>query len=119
MRKLGLLLALVPVVLVAVLVPFLRSAAWPLGVRGEWEWLRLARAPAAIDVVLAALSVLAYAGFAALGLRYLKTRVTVLREGLALAGLLVAAVAVQAVVPSGAPAGYGLPKWAFVLYSPA
>jgi hypothetical protein len=121
MRSLRCLLAIVSATLVAALGLLLRARAWPLGVRDEWEWLRLERAPAAIDVTLAALTVLAYSGFAALGLRFLKARkpLTPGHEALAVSALLTAAVAVQAIIPIGAPAGYGLAKWALVLHSPA
>src|SRR5947209_1404972 len=121
MRTVRWIIAVAQVALVAGLALALRSARWPLGVRGEWEWLRLPRRPAGMDVALAALVVLAYAGFAALGLRSLKVkaRATLGREILALAGLLVAALLALGIVPSGAPEGYGLAKWSLVLHAPA
>jgi len=119
MQKTRLLLAIVPAVLVAALAVALRSRGWPLGVRGEWEWLRLATGPAPSDVVLAAVAVLLYAGFAALGLRALTSRPSRCREGLSVGVLLVVAVVMQVVVPIGAPEGYGLARWALVLHLPA
>ncbi len=113
------MLAIIPAALVAALAVALRGRAWPLGVRGEWEWLRLARGPAAIDVALAAVAVLLYSGFAALGLKALAARPSRCREGLAVGVLLVAAVMMQVVVPMGAPEGYGLARWALVLHLPA
>ena len=119
MQKVRLLLAIAPAALVAALAVALRSRDWPLGVRGEWEWLRLASGPAPSDVLLAGVAVLLYAGFAALGLRALTLRPTRCREGLAVGVLMVAAVVVQTVVPIGAPEGYGLARWALVLHLPA
>jgi hypothetical protein len=119
MRTARLLLTIVPAALLLPLALLLRSRAWPLGVRGEWEWLRLAPDLAPGDLGLAAIAVLAYAGFAALGLRWLQRRTTPVREGLAVTALLAAALGVQAIVPVGAPQGYGLAKWALVLHLPA
>ncbi len=119
MQKVRLLLAIVPAALVAALAVALRSKGWPLGVPGEWEWLRLASGPALSDVLLAGVAVLLYAGFAALGLRALKFRPSRSREVLAVLALLFAAVTVQVAVPIGAPEGYGLARWALVLHLPA
>jgi hypothetical protein len=119
MRTVRGILVVLQVALLAALATGLRSGAWPLGVPGEWEWLRLPHGPAAIDVALAALAVLIYAGVAALGLRFLSTRATPGREALAVTGLWAAATAVMAIVPAGAPEGYGLAKWSLVLHSPA
>jgi hypothetical protein len=119
MRTARLLLTIVPAALLLPLAFLLRSRAWPLGVPGEWEWLRLAPDLASGEIGLAALAVLAYTGCAALGLRFLQRRTTPMREGLALTGLLAAALGVQAAIPVGAPQGYGLAKWALVLHLPA
>jgi hypothetical protein len=96
----------------------LNSGAMPLGVRGEWEWLRVPAGPAWADVVLAFAAVSAYAGLAALGMKALRGNATRRREAVALLGLLGASAAVQAILPFGAPTGYGLTKWALVLHSP-
>jgi methylthioxylose transferase len=104
--------------LVAVLVIALRSGAMPLGVPGEWEWLRVPAAPAWGDLVLAFAAVAAFAGLAALGMRALQRGESRRREVFTLLGLLGASVAVQGIVPGGAPVGYGLTKWALVIHSP-
>src|SRR4051794_39273955 len=75
----------------------LRAGAWPLGVRGEWEWLRL---PAGIssttfDLMIGTAAVLAYSGFCWAGMRLLGPRPSVRRETLCVLGLVVAAVAAQ------------------------
>src|SRR5262249_55073957 len=112
MRTVRLLLTIVSAALLLPLAFLLRSRAWPLGVPGEWEWLRLAPDVAPGEIWLAALAVLAYTGCTALGLRFLQKRTTPTRECLALTGLLAAALGVQAAIPIGAPQGYGLAKWA-------
>jgi hypothetical protein len=120
MRRATRFLPIVPAALVAALAPWLMSRGYPLGVRGEWEWLRLPHGPAGIDVALAATAVLAYAAAAALGFRFLSTgRGGVAREATALAGLLPAAVLIQAILPTGAPREYGLARWPIVTYLPA
>jgi hypothetical protein len=90
----------------------------PLGVPGEWEWFRLPAwaSPFWLGLFLAGLGVAAYAGFVALGLRSLSARRSRPTETAWLTGLLLAAVAAQAIVPTGAPAGYDLTKWASVNY---
>src|SRR4051794_1650317 len=111
MPKLRVFLVMVQAALVAALGWGLLSRAFPLGVPGEWEWLRLSRGPAALEVGFAALAVILYAGGTALGMRFLMSRTTPGREVMAVAGLALASIGVLAVVPMGAPAGYGLAKW--------
>ena len=101
--------------LVAGLLAAVRARAVPLGVPGEWEWLRVAFGPSAIDLALASAGVAAYAGFAAVGSRALRDRATRAREAVALALLVPAAVGVQAVAQTGAPVGHGLEKCVFAL----
>ncbi|GAC1467695.1 MAG: hypothetical protein NVSMB9_09580 [Isosphaeraceae bacterium] len=96
----------------------LRTGLMPLGVAGEWEWLRLPIGPSAIDVILAAGGVLAYACFALVGMRALTIRATVGREGIWLAALLLASLGAQTTAHSGAPYGYGLAKWVIALHQP-
>jgi hypothetical protein len=96
----------------------LRSGAMPLGVRGEWEWLRVPIGPGSADLVLAIAALIVYAVLAALGMRSLQKKETAPREAVALLGLLGASIAVQVIVPGGAPVGYGLTRWAVVLHSP-
>jgi len=114
MRTAPFLTCAVSSALVAGLTAAIRAGAMPLGVRGEWEWLRLPVAPAAVNVGLAAASVLAYAlfvGLAGLALR----RASRLRECVALPSLFAASVLVQAAAHLGAPDGYGLAKWVVAL----
>jgi hypothetical protein len=66
------LLLLAQAALVAGLAIALRSGAMPLGVRGEWEWLRVPAAPAWGDLVLACAAVAALSGLAASGMRALQ-----------------------------------------------
>jgi hypothetical protein len=116
MRKALVTILAVAAALVALFGLTLRAGVCPLGVRGEWEWLRLPIGPTAIQAVLAASAVAAYAVFAGLVCSVLKTRATAVREALAVAALLVASVAVQAAAQSGAPVGYGLAKWVVALH---
>jgi hypothetical protein len=90
----------------------------PLGVPGEWEWMRIADLPPADGLVLALLAVAAYAGFVALGLWALAANRSRPIVAAWLAGLLLAAAAVQVIVPMGAAPGYDLTKWAAVNYLP-
>jgi hypothetical protein len=96
----------------------LRSGAMPLGVRGEWEWLRVPAGPSWADVLLTGAAVMTYAVLAALGMRALQKKESRGREALVLLGLLGASVAIQLILPGGAPVGYGLTRWAVVLHSP-
>jgi hypothetical protein len=96
----------------------LRSGAMPLGVRGEWEWLRVPASPGTADLVLAGAAVIVYAVLTALGMKVIQKKETVPREAVALLGLLGASIVVQVVLPGGAPVGYGLTRWAVVLHSP-
>src|SRR4051812_48184232 len=88
----------------------LHSGAMPLGVTGEWEWLRLPVRPSAIDLLLAAGGVGAYSVTTGVGMAVLRARATTAREVVAVTSLLLASVAVQATVQTGAPVGYGLEK---------
>jgi len=113
-----------PVVLVSASALLVAGAAWavgsgrmPLGVPGEWEWLRVPFGPTALDLGLAAVGVAAYAAAVGFGARSLARRATPAREAVAVAALALAAVAVQAVTQSGAPAGHGLSKWVLALHS--
>src|SRR5262249_13363562 len=93
------------------LVFLLGIAVWvgwlPLGVRGEWRYNRLPvwASPRREWLGLVGLVVVAYAGFVALGLRGLSARQSPRATTLWLGGLLVAAVAVQVMIPMGAAPG--------------
>jgi len=88
----------------------------PLGVPGEWEWLRVRFVPSSEGLVLAVLGVAAYAGFVALGLKGVERRRSHRSTAAWLTGLSLAAVAVQVAVPMGAASPYDLGKWAAVNY---
>jgi hypothetical protein len=98
----------------------LSSGTWPLGVKGEWEWLRLPVGvrPTVLDLLVASAGVSSYAAFVGAGMMLLNNQPSRRREAIGVLGLVVAAVAVQLVVPGGAPYGYGLSKWAFALHNP-
>src|SRR4051812_2107595 len=108
MRTERALLTIVPVILLGLLASCLWAKTCPLGVPGEWEWLRLTRGPDTVSVALAAVAVLVYASLSALILHVLvaKPVTSMSREGFAVGLLAIAAAVVQLVVPMGAPAGY-------------
>jgi methylthioxylose transferase len=112
------LLLLVQGLLVALLTILVAARLIPLGVPGEWEWLRVRVYPFWDTLLLAGAGVTAYAGFVALGLRGLAARRSRVIESAWLSGLLLAAVGIQFVVPTGAASGYDLSKWAAVNYLP-
>jgi len=92
---------------------------FPLGVRGEWEWLRL-RDLTPINPVslgLAAVVVAGYAGFVALGARSLVRVDSIAREAAWVVALAIGAVFVQGITQEGAPEGLGLAKWIIALQS--
>jgi methylthioxylose transferase len=113
MRRTPLIVIATQSIIVLAFSAALLGKRFPLGVAGEWEWPRIVVSPSAIDVCLAAAGASAYAAFAGLGWRAL-VRVSGAapqRQALWLAGLVVAGVAAQAAIQSGAPLGYGLTKW--------
>jgi hypothetical protein len=115
--KIGLLL-LVQAALVVGFMIVVGAHVVPLGVPGEWVWQRVGYLPTTAGMSLAVLGVAAYAGFAAAGLRFLAVNRS--RAGVAawLAGLALAAVGAEVLVPMGAAPGYDLTKWAAVNYLP-
>ncbi|WP_165244824.1 hypothetical protein [Paludisphaera soli] len=115
-RKIGPALA-ASAFLVAGLIAVVYSGKVPLGVPGEWEWLRVKAAPPVLGMLLAAAGVAAYAGYAALGYRALGVPSRIgLRETSWVAGLVASAVALQVLIPMGAADEYDLTKWAYVHY---
>jgi hypothetical protein len=105
-------------VLVGLLVGAVRGGLMPLGVRGEWEWSRL---PDVVRQVwewfaLAGLGVAAYSAFVGVGWRSLSRATSAWVEARWVGALLLASLAVQLVVPMGAPDAYGLTKWVYVNY---
>ena len=107
--------------MVLVLALGLRLRWFPLGVPGEWEWLRVKVWPTAIGLVISSLAVGFYAGFVAIGFRDLARRKAVsrLRECAWVAGLTLAAILAQLFVQAGAADEYDLTKWAYVNYFPS
>lgn len=98
----------------------LRSGAFPLGVSGEWEWLRLPQgiAPVALQWVIGASAVLGYSLFAGWGMRVLGPTSSRGKEAIAIASLVVASLVTQGLVATAAPEGYGLAKWILALHNP-
>ena len=96
------------------------SKRLPLGIPGEWEWLRVKIAPTFASLSIGAAAVAAYSGFVALGYRSLSRpgQSARGREWAWVLGLAVASVAIQAAVQEAAPVGHGLSKWAFALRDP-
>jgi methylthioxylose transferase len=115
------LILLIQAALVMGLLLGLRSGFISAGIPGEWEWLRLPpwATPAWDWLFLAAIAVLAYGVFAAWGFYVLGKGASRWTEPVWLGGLFAMAIAVQVIVPTGAPSGYGLTKWASVNYLPS
>ena len=118
--KLWLILT-VQAALVVLLAVAVRTGLMPLGIRGEWEWMRLADGarPPWDWLALAAAGVAAYAAFVGLGLR--GPRGARHRDGPRRAGWPRSSspsIAVQVAIPIGAPDEYDLTKWAYVNYLP-
>lgn len=112
------ILGLVQALLVAGLAAGVAGRRFPLGVPGEWEWLRLGPGVevGVVGIALATLAILAYAWLAARGARALAgPPASVAREAAWVAALAAAAVGVQAAAQEGAPPGYGLAKWIYAL----
>ncbi len=104
MKRSHWLIVLIQALLVILLLVACRTKAIPLGVRGEWEWLRISALPSPEGLLMAVLAVVLYCGFAGIGLRAMGAKaVSRLREACWLAGLLAAAVVVQFFIPAGRP----------------
>jgi len=109
------LLLAIQVNLVVGLAVAIRSRTMPLGVRGEWEWLRITTAPSLGFVVIAVGSVTLYALYVAAALSRIQQGKSARSW---LVGLVPMAVLAQVGLQVGAPSGYGLAKWALALTSP-
>jgi hypothetical protein len=104
-------------VLVALLTAAVGARLMPLGIPGEWEWLRVHGRPPLLGLFFSGLAVAAYCGFVALGFRAVAApRLARPRETGWLAGLLGASIAIQVLIPTGAADEYDLTKWAYVNY---
>lgn len=87
----------------------------PLGVVGEWEWPRINQEPAIVGLLIASAGVIVYGALAAAGYRALGgDGRSVAREARWVAALTVSAVALQVLIPVGAPGIFGLTKWSYV-----
>ena len=100
-----------------------RVRSIPLGVPGEWTWLRIVaeNRATALDWLIGFGVSLGYCGFVLLGDRSLTRRSEPgrIREAFWVLGLAMAAVAAQFGIQAAAPEGYGLEKWTIPLYSDA
>ena len=90
----------------------------PLGVPGEWEWLRVRFSPPTEGLVLAGLGVAAYAGFVALGCRRGRATTIAPVDGSVADRLAARGGRRPGDHPDGSADGYDLTKWAAVNYLP-
>jgi len=116
MRPRTWLLLIVQAALVFLVMIAVGARLMPLGVPGEWEWLRAKGWPSFDGMCLAILGVAAYAGFVSIGMRKLDAKPSQRAEAVWLTGLLAAAIAAQVIIPMAAAPGYDLTKWASVNY---
>jgi methylthioxylose transferase len=117
MRREFWFVSLTQAVLVILLALAIASKRMPLGIPGEWEWLRVHALPSLVGLMLSGLAVAGYCGFVALGLGALAMpREAPSREAGWLAGLLGVSIAIQVLIPAGAADEYDLTKWAYVNY---
>jgi len=117
MRNALIAVVVVQLVLVAGILAAVGSGLIPLGVPGEWEWLRLPRsvAPSPSGWALAFVAVVALAVFAAAGRRALVRKpATPAREAAWVVALFVVSVLTQVLMPNAAPDAYDLVRWANV-----
>jgi hypothetical protein len=112
-RILGILV--LQTVLVVTFCCLVLSGRVPLGVPGEWTWLRVPNAPEVAWLPVGLAAVAAYAGFAAWGFRRLaspRQRI----EAAWVGSLALAAIVVQFLILTAAPEGYGIKKWSTICY---
>lgn len=98
-------------ILALLVVVALRLGVLPPGVPREWVWLEQKYPNYRINLFLATTGILAFAVFAALGMRFLSQSPRKRVEAAWVAALFVASVLVQATVQSCGPVGQGLSKW--------
>lgn len=120
MRKAVLAVLSVQIALTLAFILSVRSGLFPLGVPGEWEWLRLPRgvAPVALQWAIGVSVVVGYGLFAGWGMRVLGTSPGRSKEVTAVVGLVVASLVTQMLVAIAAPEGYGMAKWILALHNP-
>ncbi|WP_165064738.1 hypothetical protein [Paludisphaera rhizosphaerae] len=105
----------VSALLVAGLLAGIKTGRLPLGVAGEWEWSRITVALSPLWLLVSAVGVAAYGGYAALGFRALGVPSRRgWRETGWVTGLTASAVLLQVLIATGAPEGYDLTRWGFV-----
>src|SRR5271154_6730444 len=106
MRPRTWLILIVQAALVSLVVFAVGSRRIPLGVPGEWEWLRSLFPPLWQWLGIAGLGGVAYALFVALGYNVVAAKGSPGVEARWLTALGVAAIAIQAIIPLGAASGY-------------
>jgi methylthioxylose transferase len=116
MRLVLWLILVVQAALVVLLLSAVAGRSIPLGIPGEWEWLRVQAAPPFEGLVVAVAGVVGYSGFIALGSWVLAGKKSRRAEALWLSGLAMAGTTIQVAMPVGAASGYDLSKWAAVNY---
>lgn len=110
--RLLLLLLAAKAVLVTVALLVVGTTHLPLGVPGEWTWKRIASADQdAPWLILGGLASLAYAAFAAAGMRALSGAPSTRRTLAWVVALGPIAMLSQVAMMTAAPSGYGLAKW--------
>ena len=99
------LILIVQAAIVALLTVAVHTGLMPLGIRGEWQWLRLPDDVRLLweSFALALVGVAAYAAFVGLGWRALKGPSSRWAEGRWLTTLFGASLAVQVIIPTGPP----------------
>jgi hypothetical protein len=118
MRPRTWLILIVQAALVSLVVFAVASRRIPLGVPGEWEWLRVQFPPLWQWLGLAGLGVVAYAVFVAIGYNAIVAKGSPGVEARWLTALAAAAISVQAIIPLGAASGYDHSRWAAANYLP-
>jgi hypothetical protein len=105
-------------ILVVLVTAAIAGKRMPLGIPGEWEWLRVHASPPIGWLGEAALSVAGYSVFVAFVFRALQSAraSSRVREILWVAQLVIASITLQVLIPTGAADEYDLTKWAYVNY---
>jgi methylthioxylose transferase len=119
MRRVAFIVVAFEAALVAAFAFVLRSGKVPLGVPGEWEWIRVKGSSTTPAVFLGLTGVVLFTAFAAAGFRALSRKIGPRSEAAWLLGLAVASVITQGVIQEAAPEGYGLSKWIIALHAPS
>lgn len=108
------MIVLVQTALVVAFAVALRSSRMPLGVPGEWEWIRVKTVTPWFGVLFASAAVVVYTAIVALGMRAMRGGPSRGREACWVIVLFVGGFAAQVILPSGAPDEYDLTRWAYV-----